>query len=44
MMALAGPKREFLDVLAQTFRGVIAEDVLIVSDLPEKAVMLKTLG
>jgi 3-hydroxyisobutyrate dehydrogenase-like beta-hydroxyacid dehydrogenase len=44
MMALAGPRREFLDVLAQAFRGVIANDVLIVSDLPEKAVLLKTLG
>lgn len=44
MMALAGSKREFLEMLARAFRGVIAQDVLIVSDLPEKAVLLKTLG
>ncbi|CRG83335.1 hypothetical protein PISL3812_00686 [Talaromyces islandicus] len=44
MIALAGPRREFLNVLAQSFRDVIAQDVLIVSDLPEKAALLKTLG
>lgn len=44
LMAVAGPSREALDLLAEAVRGVIAQDVIIVSDLPEKAVLLKTLG
>jgi 3-hydroxyisobutyrate dehydrogenase-like beta-hydroxyacid dehydrogenase len=44
LMAVAGPSGEALELLAQAFQGVIAQDVIIVSDLPEKAVLLKTLG
>lgn len=44
LMAVAGSNRQALEMLAEAFRGVIAQDVLIVSDLPEKAVLLKTLG
>lgn len=44
LMAVAGSNRQGLEMLAEAFRGVIAQDVLIVSDLPEKAVLLKTLG
>ena len=43
-MAVAGSNRRTLEMLAQTFKGVIAQDVLVVSDLPEKALLLKTLG
>lgn len=44
MMALAGPKREFLEMLSHALKGVLAQDILIVSDVPEKAVLMKTLG
>lgn len=44
LMAVAGANRQALEMLAEAFKGVIAEDVMIVSDLPEKAVLLKTLG
>lgn len=43
-MAVAGSNRRTLEMLAQTFKGVIAQDVMVVSDLPEKALLLKTLG
>lgn len=42
-MAMAGPSQA-IDKIAQFGKGVIARDVMIVSDQPEKATLLKTLG
>ncbi|KAJ5498137.1 hypothetical protein N7453_007188 [Penicillium expansum] len=43
LMAMAGPSPA-IDKLAPFGKGVIARDVMIVSDQPEKATLLKTLG
>ncbi|OQE39378.1 hypothetical protein PENCOP_c007G00615 [Penicillium coprophilum] len=43
LMAMAGPS-EAIDQIAPFGKGVIARDVMIVSDQPEKATLLKTLG
>ncbi|KGO75692.1 Dehydrogenase, multihelical [Penicillium italicum] len=43
LMAMAGPS-EAIDIIAPFGKGVIARDVMIVSDQPEKATLLKTLG
>lgn len=42
-MAMAGPSQA-IDKIAPFGKGVIARDVMIVSDQPEKATLLKTLG
>lgn len=44
LMAVAGSNRRALEMLAQAFKGVIAREVMVVSDLQEKALLLKTLG
>ncbi|KAJ5373944.1 hypothetical protein N7517_005950 [Penicillium concentricum] len=43
LMAMAGPTQA-IDKIAPFGKGVIARDVMIVSDQPEKATLLKTLG
>ena len=42
-MALSGPKSA-IEVISPYLKGVLARDVLIVSEIPEKAVLLKTIG
>lgn len=42
-MAMGGP-RDAVATVAPFGKGVIARDVMVVSDQPEKASMLKTLG
>lgn len=43
LMAMAGPSQA-IDQIARFGKGVIARDVMIVSDQPEKATLLKALG
>ncbi|KAJ5964372.1 uncharacterized protein N7479_004248 [Penicillium vulpinum] len=43
LMAMAGPS-EALDKIAPFGKGVLAREVMIVSDEPEKATLMKTLG
>ncbi|CAI7613510.1 unnamed protein product [Penicillium palitans] len=43
LMAMAGPSQA-IDKITPFGKGVIARDVMIVSDQPEKATLLKTLG
>lgn len=43
LMAMAGPS-EAIKAVAPFGKGVIARDVMVVSDQPEKASLLKTLG
>lgn len=43
LMAMGGPSHA-IDRLAPFGKGVLAREVMIVSDQPEKATLLKTLG
>lgn len=43
LMAMAGPSQA-IDRTAPFGKGVLAREVMIVSDQPEKATLLKTLG
>jgi 3-hydroxyisobutyrate dehydrogenase-like beta-hydroxyacid dehydrogenase len=43
LMAMGGPSQA-IDRIAPFGKGVLAREVMIVSDQPEKATMLKTLG
>jgi hypothetical protein len=43
LMAMAGPGKA-VEIVAPFGKGVIARDVMVVSDQPEQASLLKTLG
>ena len=43
LMAMSGPSNA-IEVVAPFGKGVIARDVMVVSDQPEQASLLKTLG
>ena len=43
LMAMSGPS-DAVAIVAPFGKGVIARDVMVVSDQPEKATLLKTLG
>lgn len=43
LMAFAGPKKA-IDLLVPFFKNTIVRDVIVVSERPEKAVLMKTLG
>lgn len=43
LIAVSGP-RPAVEVVSPYLKGVLARDVLVVSEIPEKAVLLKTIG